>query len=241
MIVQIEVSLVEDINDWQLKFETCAYSEKLLSKIILKNETQNQSVDVSEVKKAIYYAKKYHGKQMRKSGEPYYSHPLEVACKVADYLFKTNIIVICILHDTLEDTNLTFSMIVDIFSRDIAEQVNDLTRIKSDRKISSAEMVETLWLEKKYDLLLIKLFDRLHNMQTIQAMSKEKAQKTIDETLKYFLVLSEMMKLPKLSDYLYNECHKANVISGVVVGTDYAFDKQFILPDLPDFENVPSL
>lgn len=229
------------MNDWQLKFEPCEYSNKLLNKILLKNETQEQPVSVSEVKKAIYYAKKYHGKQMRKSGEPYYSHPLEVAYKVSDYLFKTNIMVVCVLHDTIEDTALTFNMIADIFSREIAEQVNDLTRIKSDRKISSAEMVETLWLEKKYDLLLVKLFDRLHNMQTIEAMSKEKGQKTIDETLKYFLVLSEMMKLPNLSDYLYSECYKANVISGVVVGADCIFDKQFILPDLPDSENAPSL
>lgn len=230
---------MEDIYNWQQKFEICTYSKNLLSKIFLKNEINGQLVDVNEVKKSIYYAKKYHGAQKRKSGEPYYSHPLEVASKVSDYLFKTNIMVVCVLHDTIEDTDLTFNMIADIFSRDIAEQVNDLTRVKNDRKISSAEMVETLWLEKKYDLLLVKLFDRLHNMQTIEAMSPEKAQKTIDETLKYFLVLSEMMKLPNLSDYLYGECYKANVISGVVARTDHTFDEQFILPDLPNFENAP--
>ncbi len=229
---------MEDINDWQSKFKPCLYSNRLLDKILLKNQIADPAIDFGEVKKATYYAKKYHGEQLRKSGEPYYSHPLEVAYRVSDYLFKTNIMVVCILHDTIEDTALTFSMIESIFGQEIANQVYDLTRIKSDRKISAAELIESLWLEKKYDLLLVKLFDRLHNMQTIAAMSPKKAQSTIDETLKYFLVLSEMMNLPSLCDYLYNECHKANVISGLVTGADCVFDKQFKLPDLPVFQNA---
>ncbi|MCX7352302.1 MAG: HD domain-containing protein [Proteobacteria bacterium] len=200
-----------------------------MDKILSKNETAEHQVDIIEVKKAIFYAKKYHGDQLRKSGEPYYSHPLEVAYKVSDYLFKTHMILVSILHDTIEDTELTFSMIESIFSQEIASNVDDLTRIKADQKISAAELIETLWTEKKYDLVLVKLFDRLHNMQTIGAMSPKKAQSTIDETLRYFLVLSEMMNLPNLGDYLYNECHKANVISGIVE-EDYVFDKQFKLP-----------
>ncbi len=220
---------MEDIDDWQSKLQPCTYSNRLLDKILSKNETAEHQVDIIEVKKAIFYAKKYHGDQLRKSGEPYYSHPLEVAYKVSDYLFKTHMIVVSILHDTIEDTSLTFSMIESIFSQEIASNVDDLTRIKADRKISAAELIETLWTEKKYDLVLVKLFDKLHNMQTIGAMSPKKAQSTIDETLRYFLVLSEMMNLPNLGDYLYNECHKANVISGIVE-EDYVFDKQFKLP-----------
>lgn len=228
---------MEDISNWQLKFDLCAYSEKLLKKISLKNQTTEKKVDIEEVKKAIYYAKKYHGTQKRKSGEPYYSDPLEVAYNVSDYLFKTNVIVVCILHDTIEDTVLTFEMISKIFDSNIAEQVDSLTRIKKDKKISSAELIEILWIEKKYDLLLVKLFDRLHNIQTLKSISKEKAQKTINETLKYFLVLSEMIKLPNLCDYLYNECHKANINSGIME-PDYIFDQQFRLPDFLDFESV---
>ncbi len=221
---------MEDIDIWQSKLKPCLYSDRLMSKILFKNKRVEKPVDFNEVKKAIYYAKKYHGDQLRKSGEPYYSHPLEVAYKVSDYLFKTNIIVVSILHDTIEDTTLSFCMIESIFGHEIANQVYDLTRIKADRKISAAELIETLWSEKKYDLVLVKLFDRFHNMQTIGAMSPKKAQSTIDETLKYFLVLSEMMNLPNLCDYLYNECHKANVISGLIEG-DCIFGKQFSLPD----------
>lgn len=212
----------------------------MLDKILSKNETAEHQVDIVEVKKAIFYAKKYHGDQLRKSGEPYYSHPLEVAYKVSDYLFKTHMIVVSILHDTIEDTALTFSMIESIFGQEIACNVDDLTRIKADRKISAAELIETLWTEKKYDLVLVKLFDRLHNMQTIGAMSPKKAQSTIDETLRYFLVLSEMMNLPNLCDYLYNECYKANVISGLIE-EDCVFDRQFNLPDVPIFRNATNL
>lgn len=229
---------MEDIHRWQSTFKLCPYSERLLEKILLKNSTAEHPVDINEVKKAIYYAKKYHGEQLRKSGEPYYSHPLEVAYRVSDYLFHTNAIVVSILHDTIEDTALTFEMIEAIFGHKVAIQVDDLTRIKTDRKISAAELIENLWFEKKYDLVLIKLFDRLHNMQTIGAMSREKAQKTINETLKYFLVLSEMMNLPNLCDYLYDECYKANVTSGVVAETTCIFAKEFKFPGLPSFGNV---
>jgi (p)ppGpp synthase/HD superfamily hydrolase len=229
---------VEDIHNWQSTFTLCSYSERLLQKILLKNSTAEHPVDINEVKKAIYYAKKYHGEQLRKSGEPYYSHPLEVAYRVSDYLFQTNAIVVSILHDTIEDTALTFEMIEAIFGHQVAIQVDDLTRIKTDQKISAAELIENLWFEKKYDLVLIKLFDRLHNMQTIGAMSREKAQKTINETLKYFLVLSEMMNLPNLCDYLYDECYKANVTSGVVTESTCVFAKEFKFPGLPTFGNV---
>ncbi|OZG31464.1 bifunctional (p)ppGpp synthetase/guanosine-3',5'-bis(diphosphate) 3'-pyrophosphohydrolase [Rickettsia endosymbiont of Culicoides newsteadi] len=92
---------MEDIDNWRVKFESCKYSTKLLNKLILLNEKVNDPVDIDEITKAIYYAKKYHGSQMRQSGDPYYSHPIEVSYMVAQYtaqeiptLFKTEMIVI---------------------------------------------------------------------------------------------------------------------------------------------------
>ena len=84
---------MKDLNCWQSKFISCPYSDKLINKIISLNKTTNRTVDVNEIKKAVYYAKKYHGTQKRDSGEPYYSHPLEVAYMVSDYLFRTDIII----------------------------------------------------------------------------------------------------------------------------------------------------
>jgi (p)ppGpp synthase/HD superfamily hydrolase len=126
---------------------------------------------------------------------------------ISDYLFRTDIIVTSILHDTIEDTDLTFEMVKAIFNEIIANQVMDLTRIKENgRKISAAEMLESLWFQQKYDALLIKLFDRLHNMQTIGAKSPEKIRKVIEETFELFLVLSVYFQTHKIEKELIQLC-----------------------------------
>ncbi|WP_017443551.1 HD domain-containing protein [Rickettsia gravesii] len=182
---------MEDLSCWQDKFKECIYAKKLLDKVTSLNSiVKTPPVDVEEVKKAIYYARKYHGTQMRQSGEPYYSHPIEVAYMISDYLFSTDIIVTSVLHDVIEDTELTKEKIAALFGDKIAGQIMDLTRVKEYGKITSAEMVEMLYKEKKYDVLLIKLFDRLHNMQTLGVKSPEKIRKIVDETLKRFITLS---------------------------------------------------
>ena len=176
---------------------SCIYAKKLLEKLRSLNaellESEDQIIDVidiKEVEKGICYAKYYHADQMRESGEPYYSHPLEVAYMVLDHLPRTDIIITAILHDTLEDTSLTREKIAEVFGAKIAGQVYDLTRIKGDGvKISSAQMVEELWLAKKYDVLLIKLFDRIHNMQTISVKSPEKVKKIAEETAIFFVII----------------------------------------------------
>ncbi|WP_375332490.1 MULTISPECIES: HD domain-containing protein [unclassified Candidatus Tisiphia] len=182
---------MEDSNYWDnSKYAPCQYATRLLDKLRKMNEEVNRPIDIDEVIKAIYYAKKYHGSQMRQSGEPYYSHPIEVAYMISDYLFRTDIIVTSILHDTIEDTILTEKMIAYIFGEQVASQVEDLSRNKPHGKISSAEIMESLYRQKKYDVALIKLFDRKHNLQTLGAKSLEKARKIIEETLKRFITFS---------------------------------------------------
>lgn len=195
-----------DINCWQLKFTSCTYSESLLKKIGLQSDKLNRSVNILEIKKAIYYARKYHGSQKRQSGEPYYSHPLAVAELLVPYCFKTDIIVASILHDTIEDTLLTKDMLEYIFDDNIADKVENLTRVKFDRKISSAEIVERLWEQKKYDLLLIKLFDRLHNMQTIGAKSPEKIIKITEETISTFIIVALYLENPSIAEEITRLC-----------------------------------
>jgi (p)ppGpp synthase/HD superfamily hydrolase len=199
---------MEDINYWEAKFKYCNYSNKLLSKLIMLNSNAKEKINLNEIKKAIYYAKKYHKEQKRQSGEPYYSHPLEVASMVSDYLFRTDIIVTSILHDTIEDTLLTQKMIACIFDQRISDQVEDLTRVKADRKISSAELIESLWHEKKYDILLIKQFDRVHNMLTIKAKNPEKIKKITEETLNEFIILSIFLETKDIELKLTELCMK---------------------------------
>lgn len=207
--IPVEIFIVmENLENWQEKFEECIYAKKLLDKITYLNSiVKVPPVDIVEVKKAIYYARKYHGSQTRQSGEPFYSHPIEVAYMVSDYLFKTDILVTSILHDIIEDTALTKERIAEEFGWKVANQVMDLTRIKENGiKISSAEMVEILYKEKKHAVLLIKLFDRLHNMQTISAKSPEKIKKIVDETIKQFIVLSLFLGLNNVEQILKHIC-----------------------------------
>lgn len=204
-----------DINCWETKFEYCYYSKRLLDKLSLINKYLpiQHKIDLLEIKKAIYYAKAYHGSQTRQSGELYYSHPLEVAYKIADYCFKKDILITSILHDTIEDTSLTALMIEDLFDYSIAEQVENLTRVKPDRKISSGKLIELLCKNGKEDLLLIKYFDRLHNMETIGFKKPQKLSKTVDETLKKFTSLSIYLKskipsLLEVDEALMNLCYQ---------------------------------
>ncbi|WP_341792410.1 HD domain-containing protein [Rickettsia endosymbiont of Gonocerus acuteangulatus] len=221
---------MKKIEGYQTNFEICIYAKKLLDKVIYLNSVVKvPPVGVLEVRKAIYYAKKYHGSQMRQSGEPFYSHPIEVAYMISDYLFRTDILVTSILHDTIEDTELTKEKILQEFGENIANQVMDLTRIKENGiKISSAEMVEMLYKEKKHDVLLIKLFDRLHNIQTIGAKSPEKAKKIINETLISFIVLMPYLGISSLEKHFYRLCfnitHKNILVENTLLTSNLKYN-----------------
>ena len=169
--------------------EPCKYSIRLIAK--LKSLDTKNVLDFNLINKAIYWAKKYHGNQKRKSGEPYYTHPLEVAYMISDHKLKTDVIVASILHDIIEDTEVTVEMIEGTFGQRIAEMVDRLTRDRLNRsKLSVQEIINNAYYKKDNEVLLIKLFDRLHNMQTIGSMSTEKTKKITDETLKKFITLS---------------------------------------------------
>lgn len=100
-------------------------------------------------------------------------------------------------------------MIQTEFGLLVASQVVDLSRIKVvGKKISSAEMVESLWLQKKYDLLLVKLFDRLHNIQTIGVKSPEKIYKIAEETISAFLVLAVYLNITDAEKEIIQLCSK---------------------------------
>ena len=141
----------------------CNYSIRLIEK--LKSLDTKNVLDFEIINKAVYWARKYHGDQKRKSGELYYTHPLEVAYMVSDYNLKTNVIVASILHDIIEDTEVTVEMIQGTFGQRIAEMVDRLTRDRPDgTKLSIEEIINSAYQLKDREVLLIKLFDRLHNI-----------------------------------------------------------------------------
>ena len=109
---------------------------------------------------------------------------------------EQDILATSILHETIGYTDLTFKVIQTEFSPLVANQVVDLSRIKEGgNKISSVVMVKSLWLQKKYDLLLVKLFDRLQNIQTISVKSPEKIHKILEENISTFLVLAVYLNI----------------------------------------------
>lgn len=204
---------MEDIDTWQKEFEVCDYSKKLIDRIKYLNTIVDSPIDITEIEKGLYYTRKYHASQMRQSGDPYYSHPIEVAIMLADFtaleapkLYKSYMINVAFLHDTIEDTILTYADISKIFDKNIADSVERLTRIKPYGKISSGEMLNLLIQEQRYDIALIKVFDRLHNLQTINAKSTEKALETVKETIESFLLIAAYLEIRTVEQQLLNVC-----------------------------------
>jgi len=233
---------MEDLSCWKEKFEICVYAKRLLDKIEYLNTKVKNPVDILEIKKGIYYARKYHGLQMRKSGDPYYSHPIEVAIMLAEFvandvpkLYSAVMLQAALLHDTIEDTELTEEMIAQIFEQKVARHVEGLTRVKPSGKISAGESLNLLIKQKRHDTALIKFFDRIHNLQTLSAKSSEKAQKIIKETLKSFLVFSEMLEVPLISELIYTECYKNNLKFNLVKST--IFNQRINSDSLPFSQN----
>ena len=206
---------MHNVNCWESKFEPCECSNKLFDLIESLNKRVKIPVDVQTIKKASYYACVYHGSQIRESGDPYYYHPLEVAYLFAEYsgkkdwrYYTTDLIVIAILHDCLEDTKLTYEMIKTIFSKDVADGVQDLTRIKDGVKYEAYKTLDSLYVQGKIGLLYVKLFDRLHNAMTLDPMSREKQIKIAGETYDHFIIYAECLELEGLNKELINICSK---------------------------------
>ena len=198
---------------------SCKYSIRLIEKLKLL-DTKNR-LDFELINKAIYWARKYHADQKRKSGELYYTHPLEVAYMISEYNLKTDVIVASILHDIVEDTEVTVEMIHGSFGQRIAEMVDRLTRDRPDgTKLSVEDILNNSYQEKDREVLLIKLFDRLHNIQTLGAISPEKVKKITKETLNFFIVTTMYMGYKNLEKTIYEICCKN-------LSIDSSFDKDF--------------
>jgi (p)ppGpp synthase/HD superfamily hydrolase len=217
--------------------EPCQYSIRLIEKLRLL-DTENR-LDFYLINKAIYWARKYHGDQKRKSGEPYYSHPLEVAYMVSNYNLKTDVIVASILHDIVEDTEVTVEMIHGTFGQRIAEMVDRLTRDRPNgTKLSVEDILYNNYIKNDIEVILIKCIDRVHNMQTIKFKDLDKQEKTSIETLKNFLILSESMEWAEISEQLYIMCNNLNCTTNDIrQKPKFALGQSFVLPALQVFEN----
>jgi (p)ppGpp synthase/HD superfamily hydrolase len=183
----------------------CQYSVRLLNKITSLNQTSQNLVDIKEIKKTITYTKKYHGNQKRLSGEPYYSHPLEVAYILCDYLFDTESIICALLHDIAEDTRSSIEQIAFIFGQDIANVVNTISNLTAEHKLSQDEKFYKIssFSDLNRKAIIIKVIDRLHNMRTIHHIKPLSKQKRIaKETLHFYIPLAKAANLIKIEQEL---------------------------------------
>jgi guanosine-3',5'-bis(diphosphate) 3'-pyrophosphohydrolase len=168
----------------------------------------NPNTDEALLNRAYVYAMKAHGEQKRASGDPYFSHPLEVAAILTDLKLDDATIAAALLHDTIEDTPTTRAEIDQIFGPDIGHLVEGLTKLKKldlvSREAKQAENLRKLLLAIADDVrvLLVKFADRLHNMRTLEHMPAEGRKRIAEETLEIYAPLAGRMGMHSLREEL---------------------------------------
>jgi GTP diphosphokinase / guanosine-3',5'-bis(diphosphate) 3'-diphosphatase len=164
--------------------------------------------DEALLNRAYVYAMKAHGTQKRASGDPYFSHPLEVAAILTDLKLDDATIAAALLHDTIEDTDTTRDQIDRLFGAEIGELVDGLTKIKKLDLVSKrAEQAENLRkfmlaISKDVRVLLVKLADRLHNMRTLDHVPEPKRNRVAEETMDIYAPLAGRMGIQWMRDEL---------------------------------------
>src|SRR6516225_4049667 len=168
----------------------------------------NPATSEALLNRAYVYAMKAHGEQKRASGDPYFSHPLEVAAILTDLKLDDATIAAALLHDTIEDTTATRAEIDQMFGSDIGALVEGLTKLKKldlvTKEAKQAENLRRLLLAIADDVrvLLIKLADRLHNMRTLAHMPPEARRRCAQETLDIYAPLAGRMGMQEMREEL---------------------------------------
>ncbi len=188
---------------------------KIQQEFIKKYKSYGVKLNEPLIKRSIEFAVKYHGEQTRSSGEAYYFHPLEVARIIAEMKLDSDSIITAILHDTIEDTDLTYKDIEKHFSTDIAKLVDGVTKLAKIKfkaeNVRQAENFRKLLVAMSGDIrvLLVKLADRLHNMRTIEHLPKPEKRKRIAlETMEIYAPLAERIGMQQLKVELQDICFK---------------------------------
>jgi guanosine-3',5'-bis(diphosphate) 3'-pyrophosphohydrolase len=195
------------------------YKEVGIEDIISTVKKQKGRRDIKIIQKAYDYAKAKHGDQLRKSGEPYIIHPVQVAYTLSSLGMDDNTICAALLHDVLEDTDTTYADLEKEFNSEVAYMVDGVTKLSKLQYASVEEQqVENyrkmfLAMGKDIRVILIKLADRLHNMRTLKYLSRDRQIANAKETMELYAPLANRLgvyslkwELEDLSfKYLYPE------------------------------------
>ena len=173
--------------------------------LVEKVKSYDPFVEEELLNKAYIYSMRAHGSQKRASGDPYFSHPLEVAGILADYKFDSKTIITALLHDVVEDTEKNLRDIKRNFGNEISYLVDGVTKLSKlegrTDEFKQAENFRKLLLATSKDIrvLLVKLADRLHNMRTIEFIKDSVKKKKIAlETLEIFAPLAERLGMQEI-------------------------------------------
>ncbi|MDB2485917.1 RelA/SpoT family protein [Pelagibacteraceae bacterium] len=180
-------------------------SEELINKV----KVYNKFLNPEKLNKAYNFAVKAHENQKRHSGDPYSIHPIAVANILTELKLDSATIATGLLHDTIEDTHATYETIKNEFGQEVADLVDGVTKISvfenQATSTSKAENFRKLILATSKDIrvLLVKIADRLHNMRTIDAISKiEKKERIAKETMEIYAPLADRMGMHRIRDEL---------------------------------------
>ncbi len=198
-------------------------AEELFAKLIETVKRYHPSSDLAVIEKAYHVADKMHEGQKRKSGEPYIIHPLCVAIILAELELDKETIVAGILHDVIEDTEMTYEDVSREFSEEVAILVDGVTKLtqldlSQDKIEIQAENLRKMFLAMAKDIrvILIKLADRLHNLRTMQYQSPQKQIEKSRETMDIYAPIAHRLGISRIKielddlsmQYLYPEEYK---------------------------------
>jgi GTP pyrophosphokinase len=158
---------------------------------------------IARIEKAYFIAKKFHEGQLRRSGEPYITHPIEVGIILADLHAGPQTLIAALLHDVVEDTSYTLSEVEKAFDKDVRELVDGVTKLSKihfQSVVTQAENIQKMLLAMAKDIrvVLIKIADRLHNVRTLESMPAEKQVNIARETLEIYAPIAHRLGIFKI-------------------------------------------
>ena len=179
---------------------------KTFEQLVEKIRASEKPYDLEKITQAYKVAEKAHEGQLRTSGDPYITHPLAVAFILLDYCMDTDTICAALLHDTVEDTDVTLDELRKKFGEDVALMVDGVTKIGLVPLVSKeeqqAENIRKILMAMSKDIrvIIIKLADRLHNMRTLAARPPEKQRKTSLETMNFYAPIAHRLGMSDVKE-----------------------------------------
>ena len=179
---------------------------KTFEQLVEKIRASEKPYDLEKITQAYKVAEKAHEGQLRTSGDPYITHPLAVAAILLDYCMDTDTICAALLHDTVEDTDVTLDELRKKFGEDVALMVDGVTKIGLVPLVSKEEQQaenirkKLMAMSKDIRVIIIKLADRLHNMRTLAARPPEKQRKTSLETMNFYAPIAHRLGMSDVKE-----------------------------------------